>query len=95
MERWNFLKYFAVTAGSVMLGGLAVYGFFAGKDNKVDSMASQNDHSNIEPINNGNGKNILVLMSSGAKKGNTDNLTDAFIKGLVERNHTVTKAVIN
>lgn len=48
----------------------------------------------IEKINNGKGKNVLVLMSAGTRHGNTDRLTDAYIKGLVERGHTVTKVYL-
>lgn len=33
-------------------------------------------------------------MSAGTKRGNTDRLTDAYIKGLVERGHSVTKVYL-
>lgn len=33
-------------------------------------------------------------MSAGTKLGNTDRLTDAYIKGLVERGHSVTKVYL-
>lgn len=48
----------------------------------------------IEKIHRGKGKNVLVLMSAGTKLGNTDRLTNAYIKGLVERGHSVTKVYL-
>lgn len=33
-------------------------------------------------------------MSAGTKLGNTDRLTDAYIKGLIERGHSVTKVYL-
>ncbi len=39
-------------------------------------------------------KKVLVIMSAGTKLGNTDRLTDAYIKGLVERGHSVTKVYL-
>ena len=39
-------------------------------------------------------KKIFVIMSAGTKRGNTDRLTDAYIKGLVERGHSVTKVYL-
>ena len=39
-------------------------------------------------------KKVLVIRSAGTKLGNTDRLTDAYIKGLVERGHSVTKVYL-
>lgn len=39
-------------------------------------------------------KNILVIIGSGRKKGNTDLLADAFIKGATEAGHEVTKVFL-
>ena len=38
---------------------------------------------------------ILVVVGSGNVHGNTDQLSDAFIKGAKEASHDVTKIVIN
>ena len=48
----------------------------------------------IKTICQGNGKNVLVLMSAGTRQGNTDRLTDAYIKGLSEKGHNVTKVYL-
>lgn len=37
---------------------------------------------------------MLVLMSAGTRQGNTDRLTDAYIRGLSEKGHTVTKVYL-
>lgn len=39
--------------------------------------------------------NILVVVGSGNHHGNTDQLSDAFIKGTQESGHEVTKIVLN
>jgi multimeric flavodoxin WrbA len=39
-------------------------------------------------------KRILVVVGSGIKKGNTDKLADAFIKGAEEAGHIVTKVFL-
>ncbi len=41
-----------------------------------------------------NKKNVLVLMSAGTRRGNTDQLTDAYIKGVEEQGHSVTKVYL-
>ncbi|MGI6169941.1 MAG: flavodoxin family protein [Christensenellales bacterium] len=38
---------------------------------------------------------MVVVVGSGIKKGNTDKLTDAFIKGVEEAGHTVTKMFLD
>lgn len=48
----------------------------------------------VEQVHRGDKKNVLVLMASGTRKGNTDILADAYIKGLVEKGHTVTKVYV-
>lgn len=47
----------------------------------------------IEKIHQRDMKKILVIMSAGTKLDNTDRLTDAYIKGLVERRHSVSVVV--
>lgn len=42
MERRDFLKYFAVSAGSAVLGGSAVYRFFSDMNNKGEDMTPHN-----------------------------------------------------
>ena len=39
-------------------------------------------------------ENILVVVGSGRKRGNTDQLADAFMEGAVEAGHNVTKAFL-
>ena len=39
-------------------------------------------------------KNILVIVGSGHKNGNTDQLADAFIRGATEAGHKVTKVFL-
>ncbi|MDE8694646.1 flavodoxin family protein [Bacteroides cellulosilyticus] len=48
----------------------------------------------IDRIHQGDKKNVLVIMSAGTRLGNTDRLADAYIKGLVERGHSVTKVYL-
>lgn len=78
-----------ITTGSLLLGGAVIHRFLNGKE-PVESLLPPA----IEKIHQGNGKNILVLMSAATRLGNTDRLTDAYIKGLVERNHSVTKVYL-
>lgn len=78
-----------IATGSVLLGGTVIHRFVKYKQ-PTDSPLPPI----IEKINEGNGKNVLVLMSAGTRRGNTDRLTDAYIKGLVERGHTVTKVYL-
>lgn len=40
-------------------------------------------------------KNILLLMSSPRRKGNTDKLADAFIEGAVDKGHNVKKFYVS
>lgn len=86
MERRKFLKNSLLTTGGILIGGSAIFRLLKGKEPKEDFRPST-----IEHIHQGNGKNVLVLMSAGTKSGNTDRLTDAYIKGLAEKGHTVTK----
>lgn len=90
MERRTFLRNSLLTAGGVLLGGSAISRFM--KDSKQEEEPPR--PTTIEKISQGNGKNVLVLMSAGTRKGNTDRLTDAYIKGLSEKGHTVTKVYL-
>lgn len=89
MERRNFIKGALITTGSLLLGGAAIHRFLNHKELVESPLPPA-----IERIHQGNGKNVLVLMSAGTRLGNTDRLTDAYIKGLVERNHSVTKVYL-
>ena len=89
MERRKFLRNTLVTTGSILLGGAAIHRFLNDKEPTDSPLPPA-----TERIHQGNGKNVLVLMSAGTRLGNTDRLTDAYIKGLVERDHTVTKVYL-
>ena len=89
MERRTFLRNSLLTAGGVLLGGSAVFRFL--KENKPEEAPMS---ATVEKICQGSGKNVLVLMSAGTRQGNTDRLTDAYIKGLSEKGHSVTKVYL-
>lgn len=89
MERRTFLRNSLLTAGGVLLGGSAVFRFL-----KYSKPEEDTRPVTIEKVCQGNGKNVLVLMSAGTRQGNTDRLTDAYIKGLSEKGHTVTKVYL-
>lgn len=89
MERRKFLRNTLITAGSILLGGAVIHRFQNDKETADSPLPPA-----IEKIHRGNGKNVLVLMSAGTRHGNTDRLTDAYIKGLVERGHSVTKVYL-
>lgn len=72
MERRTFLRNSLLTAGGVLLGGATIFRFL--KDSKMEEPPRP---ATIETICQGNGKNVLVLMSAGTRQGNTDRLTDA------------------
>lgn len=79
-----------MATGSVLLGGAAINRFAVQKE------ASETNPipPAIQKINEGTKKNVLVLMSSGTRRGNTDQLTDAYIKGLTEKGHIVNKVYL-
>lgn len=89
MERRNFIKGTLFVTGSVLLGGAVIHRYQNDKE-PADSPL----HPLIEKVHQGNGKNVLVLMSAGSRLGNTNRLTDAYIKGLIERGHSVTKVYL-
>lgn len=89
MERRKFLRNTLITAGSILLGGAVIHRLQNDKETADSPLPPA-----IEKIHRGNGKNVLVLMSAGTRHGNTDRLTDAYIKGLVERGHSVTKVYL-
>lgn len=89
MERRKFLRNTLIAVGSILLGGAVIRRFQNDKETADSPLPPA-----IEKIHRGNGKNILVLMSAGTRHGNTDRLTDAYIKGLVERGHSVTKVYL-
>lgn len=89
MERRNFIKGTLLTTGSVLLGGAAIHRFMNDKEAADSPLPPV-----IENTCLGSGKNVLVLMSAGTRLGNTDRLTDAYIKGLKEKGHSVTKVYL-
>lgn len=89
MERRNFMKGTLIAAGSLLFGTAAVHRFMYDKEPADSPLPPA-----IEKVSRGNGKNVLVLMSAGTRHGNTDRLTDAYIKGLVEKEHSVTKVYL-
>lgn len=89
MERRSFFKRTLLATGGLLLGGATIHRFLIEKDQKDSPLPPT-----IERIHLGSKKNVLVLMSSGTRHGNTDQLTDAYIKGLVERDYSVTKVYL-
>lgn len=89
MERRSFFKNTLLATGSFLLGGAAVKLIM----NQEEPLPTRLPIS-VEIIQQGQGKNVLVLMGSSTKHGNTDQLTDAYIKGVVERGYTVTKVYL-
>lgn len=89
MDRKSFLKKSLMATGSLLLGGAAIYRFLNDKEPAENPIPRT-----IEKIHQGDMKKILVIMSAGTKLGNTDRLTDAYIKGLTERGHSVTKVYL-
>lgn len=89
MERRNFIRNTLIATGSLFIGG-AVIRRLLNDDEPAESPLPPI----VEHLHRGQGKNILVLMSAGTRLGNTDRLTDAYIKGLIERDHTVTKVYL-
>ncbi|WP_029902666.1 flavodoxin family protein [Prevotella sp. 10(H)] len=91
MQRRSFLKGTFITAGSLLVGGAAVYRYLTGQEQPEESKYPQA----IEKMTKeGSKKNVLVLMSSATRKGNTDNLADAYIKGVSEKGYSVTKVYL-
>lgn len=78
-----------MAAGGILIGGTAIFRFL-NKNKQEETKGS----ATIEQICQGVGKNVLVLMSAGTRFGNTDRLTDSYIKGLSENGHTVTKVYL-
>lgn len=76
MERRNFLKTTLIATGSLLFGGSAIYRLRNDKEQGDAPLPAT-----IEKVHRGDGKNVLVLMSAGTRSGNTDRLTDAYIKG--------------
>ena len=78
-----------MAAGGLFLGGAAVYRVLNDKEQAEPPLPAT-----VVRIHQGSGKKVLVLMSAGTRSGNTDRVTDAYIKGLVERDHNVTKVYL-
>lgn len=78
-----------MTTGGLFLGGAAIFRLLQGKEPVEGAHPTT-----VTKVHEGSGKNVLVLMSAGSKNGNTDRLTDAYIKGLVEKDHAVTKVYL-
>lgn len=89
MQRRSFFKSAWITTGSLLVGGTAIYRFLTDNEPADAPLPPA-----IEKIHQGNKRNVLVIMSAGTRLGNTDRLTDAYIKDLVEAGHSVTKAYL-
>ncbi len=89
MERRKFIKNSLLATGGLMIAGAAVFRYLKDQEPVEDPLPLA-----IEKVHQGTGKNVLVLMSAGTRHGNTDRLTDAYIKGLIEKGHTVTKVYL-
>lgn len=92
MERREFIKNSLLATGGLVIGGATAFRYVKGQKSIKGQQPTQDNA--IEKIHQGTGKNVLVLMSAGTRQGNTDRLTDAYVKGLVEKDHTVTKAYL-
>ena len=79
MDRKGFLKSTMIATGSLLLGGAGICRFLNDKE-PADGPFPRT----IEKIHCGNMKKVLVIMSAGTKLGNTDRLTDAYIKVTVK-----------
>lgn len=92
MERRIFIRNSMLTVGSALLSGSVIFRLLKTEhehDEHDDHMPAK-----IKKVSEGNGKKIMVLMSAGTRQGNTDRLTDAFIKGMAEKGHSVTKVYL-
>lgn len=89
MERRQFIRNALITTGSIMLGSTAIYHFFDKKKPDATTLPPT-----IENVHEGNNKKVLVLMSAGTRLGNTDQLTDAYIRGAVKGGHSVKKVYL-
>lgn len=89
MERRKFLRNGLIAVGGVLLGGAGIFRCLKDNQDKDEIMPVK-----IVNVSQGTGKKIMVLMSAGTRQGNTDRLTDAYIKGLSESGHTVTKVYL-
>lgn len=89
MQRRSFFKSALITTGSLLVGGAAVYRYLTNNQPADTPLPPA-----IEKVHQGNKRNVLVVMSAGTRLGNTDRLTDAYIKGLVEGGHSVTKVYL-
>lgn len=89
MERRNFLKGALLTTGSLLLGGAIISRLREGKEPAERLLPPA-----IESVHRGGKRNVLVLMSAGTRLGTTDRLTDAYIQGLAEAGHSVTKVYL-
>lgn len=89
MGRRTFLRNSILTVGGVLIGWPANSRFL-----KTSKQKEEPYSTTIETICQGNGKNVLILMSAGTRKGNTDRLTDAYIRGLSDKGHSVTKVYL-
>ena len=91
MERRSFFKNALIATGSLLLGGATIHRFAI----KKETMAERSLPPTIEKMTQQkNKKNILVLMSSRTRHGNTDQLTDAYIRGVKEQGHSITKVYL-
>lgn len=80
VSRRKLLSWAGVASVVAAVGGLAYRHFSSTSAVKVESFSTSGD---------GRAKNILVLTGSGRVHGNSDRLSEAFIRGAREAGHTV------
>lgn len=91
MKRRDFIKKSAIATGGIIMGGSVIGQLIT---NNMPIEKKMEHPTRIIKVHQGKGKNVLVLMGAGTRLGNTDRLTDSYIKGLVEHDHTVTKVYL-
>lgn len=89
MQKRSFFKHGLIATGGLLLGGATIHRILTDREPADIPLPPV-----IERVHQGDKKNVLVIMSAGTRFGNTDRLTDAYIKGLVEAGHSVTKVYL-
>ena len=92
MERRSFFKSTLIATGSILFGGATLHRFM--NNNNEIAENNQLPQTIEKTTRKSDKKNVLVLMSAGTRHGNTDQLTDAYIRGVEEKGHSVTKVYL-